>query len=344
MNKLRENIIKEERGLAAFPYLDAVDEVYEYVAKEIPNYLHRTCSKFINTVYNSVQPNEKKRKEYEIESFYIPKYLTKKFDFINDLKIRVNINALTDNADIDVLWGNGETTYSNTQKILSNGKLDVGNMTITCVYSAYSNKLLERTFYNNFLHEMNHLYLIYQQLKKQKNNSMEKISSYQREIYLTYLTSLNNIMFQNPERDFKKNYYQQVLYKLFNYNEINAAVAGMFGCLKHCKTREEVMNELKNTQPYIECNTFIARLDKFINNLTESDLQWIKQSLKIYHVDLNGINGDFKTVLRRKILRQVNYYKKKADKTVSLYLDSIEDYKKLTENKELTFHSWNDFF
>ena len=130
----KNNLILERGGVATFPYIDAIKNIYnyaqEYIIKNNPNVSDIAWD------------------------FDIPKYLTRGIDFIHNLNINIFV-ILSNENNINMGKAKGHKKIDNS--ISPYNKWKEGNILMHCYCNG--NRILNKSeFYNILIHELNHTY------------------------------------------------------------------------------------------------------------------------------------------------------------------------------------------
>lgn len=201
----------EERGVAAFPYRTAINEILNYCKKQCVG----------------MKPGDTRK-------FSIPTFLTSKIDFVKYLDIDVTI----EDGENKAYEHGGGVLHLRIDDKISDGKYESGRITIEG-YSFYG-ILYERTILNSLYHELNHYYEAWKELNS--TGSMSLYAKYSKK------ANVNTDWFQEQEIN---DVFRLILYRLYSETEMNALIASVYGDLEGMKSRRENFSEdIKNTQAY----------------------------------------------------------------------------------------------
>jgi len=264
----------EERGVGIYPFKEVIDEIADYVQKTLNKTLLSSKSNKLTTTDNKVV-------NYMCYIVNIPKTITEKFTWINDLNISIEVRDTKDKETIKPLSGTGATTLHPTQKLVfvnNEYKLSVGDINIIC-YSV-DKQLQPRTLYLNLFHEFNHDWENFNRLKKNQEEK-EKYGSDEvsNGLWFThYQLNYNNIVKGCKSNDENIRKFCNILYRLWIPDEFNALIASVYGDLKGLcsKSYKEDYKKLNAYGIYVN-------LKSYLNDLkTKGNLVW--QELSTYHI------------------------------------------------------------
>ena len=281
----------EERGVAAFPYRKAIDNILQWV---------RDLAK-------GMKPGDSRGR-------MVPNKLTSKIDFINELKMRVFI---VDGENYAKEHGGGEINLRVDDELDEDGKYKYGEIIIYAF--SYYGVLYDRTILNSLYHELNHFYEAWKELTKTNSMSLfaKGVEKANAKTYAFKSDIINQCI-------------NEIIYRLFSESEFNALVSGVYGDLQGLKsTRENFSEDILKTQAYGVYNTIKKNLPYLItyfkNNL--DDVPHLFSALKYHGIEFNpytkGPMGYIKEFNRRTkyllkcLIRGIG-------RTASLYYDSIE--------------------
>lgn len=295
----------EERGVAAFPYRTVLQHILAWCQTQTVD----------------MKPGDSK-------TFMVPKELTSKIDFVQNLDIEVFVR---DGENYAYNSGGGQLAVTWGDKI-ANGKYNYGKIFIQA-FSYYGN-IYERTILNSLNHELNHFYEAWKELTT--TNSMR--------LFAKQSTKANpNITCLEDSFNEKAN---QIIYRLYCESELNALIAGVYGELAGFKsTRQNFKKHLQYVQAYYLYGRMYMDLDDLIFYFQHMHPEHVRPfiwELKKLGIELNPYykndQGYIKEFGRRtKFLLKMLL--RGIGKVASLYYDSIE----VPENKfEIKINSQNE--
>lgn len=157
----------EERGVAAFPYKTAINQIFQWCQTQCAGMRPTTVRKFA-----------------------VPASLTSKIDFVKDLAINVSVE---DGENLAYKHGGGNLNVRLDDTIV-NGKYSKAIINIEG-YSYYG-MLYQNTILNSFYHELNHLYEAWKELISTKSMSLYAKGTKKSNINVDWFNDdgLNNIL------------------------------------------------------------------------------------------------------------------------------------------------------
>ena len=210
----------EERGIWPAPYKQQIEKV---------------INKYVGTLVSDTN------KTYTIQ---IPSSEWTFIKEIEDIDVIINLSRSQIPTGFQD-WGSGKNSVRRIGRLTSDGKLDYALITINGIYND-SGKILLRSIYNNICHELHHI-LNYQcdLLNGSPNSDITDTNLYKKSVDVESVKQwLNNNFTQNIA-----NFFNEILYRLFNYAEMNALVSGIYGDLLGLQsTRENFKEDIKKTQ------------------------------------------------------------------------------------------------
>lgn len=265
-------ILQEERGIAMFPYKEAIDDIFEYISDYVMDQVDTNRKYETNYRYGKISRYEYERNVKHNINFCIPEYLIVPFDFVSELEIIVYAKQGRNNEeDVET----GKFSYYGDASIDANGKLNCGIITLKCNYDYRDGSLYERSMYNTLYHEFNHMYLLWQQLKTSKLEDTGKFKI-RRQLYNKKDNKFNS--------EFKNEYFENLTYRLFNFDELNSLVASVYGDLKQtyyqCDIKPNFRDAVKKSQAYEEYEYFHNYMNTFVDSLTDNEVSFIKSYFK----------------------------------------------------------------
>lgn len=285
----------EERGVAAFPYRTAIQQILNWCQEQTTN-----------------------MKPGDIKTLTVPQELTSKIDFVRKLNIEVIVRD-GENYAYNTGGGNLSVTWGDT---IVNGKYDCGKIFIKAF--SYYGDIYERTILNNLIHELNHFYEAWKELSSTNSMRLFAKQSIKANANITCL-----------EKDFNEKANQIIyrLYSESELNALISGVYGELAGFK--STRQRFKRDLPHVQAYYLYGKMYMDLDDLIFYFQHIHPEHVKpfiMALKKMGIELNPYyendQGYIKEFGRRtkfllkSLLRGIG-------KAASLYYDSIE----VPENK-----------
>lgn len=263
----------EERGVAAFPYKNAATQILKY------------C-----------QNQAKELKIGDEINFSIPKELTSKINFVEDLEINVTIK---DGENYAYNTGGGNLNIKIDDELID-GKYNKALININA-YSYYG-KLYDKTILNSLYHELNHLYEAWKELTRDGNMYTAAIASSRGGRRICSLPS--------PYKE----YVNVMLYRLFSQTELNALISSVYGDLEGIKSERINFNEdIFWTSAYDFYLLFQEQLNE-INLFLKENPQYIRRFF-------NELNA--KGVIINPYYKNDNGYLKEFNRKVKFYLKTL---------------------
>ena len=279
----------EVRGVAASPYVP--------VAKKIVEYIKKQCNQI--------------RFENNKISFDIPQELTSKIDFIENLKIHVNVENIPF-KDYYYNSGSAKSFFSINDDVVNN-KFVGGQIVVDCI--SCGGVFDDATFFNNFYHELNHYYDAYKDLVKNGG-------------YSRFIKQLNksNLSFENLFNNEKDNdLFNLIVYRLFSETELNALVAGVYGDLQAINSkRENFKNDIQNTQAYYIYKEIANNYKALYSQIDDKASKKIAQALNLKPYEYGLTTDTIVKELKRKTKFLLKQLIKGIGRTASLYYDKSE--------------------
>ena len=291
----KNNLILERGGVATFPYIDAIKNIYnyaqEYIIKNNPNVSDIAWD------------------------FDIPKYLTRGIDFIHNLNINIFV-ILSNENNINMGKAKGHKKIDNS--ISPYNKWKEGNILMHCYCNG--NRILNKSeFYNILIHELNHTYQELQNaLSNSSNNSIDDA----------------NILNWNAKKEFFSSdeftdkFIKDILYYLFSSSEVNAYIAGTYGeMLSIDGERENFLKDREKLHAYKIWKYFTSNLDT-LNYLTDDDWENLRDYLDVHNRSISrdsyGIES-FKNRFYKKIDSCLRKYYRGIIRAAFLYYDNKDE-------------------
>lgn len=253
-------MLSEERGVAARKYSGVVDEIIRY------------CNDFISP--GSITASLRHilgRGQYKIK---IPSKITKKIDFIDGLKLVINLSDM--GSDRVSNSGGGWVVFmdKHTDAPGNGEKFPSIEMVIEGFY--HNGHVLKRTIENSLYHELNHCY----DLWRRKAYKKQKMIS---DIGIGYRT-IDNVSF-SPYPSCNE-FFHDIFYRLFIPTELNALVSGVYGDLKGMDSeRKNYRVDIHDTQAAWVLDNFADNFDK---NLENASVDSLMQACK--EMDVDGVS------------------------------------------------------
>lgn len=286
----------EERGVAATPYREPIKQIVTYVRKYINNLDKDFGEKFDITIK-------------------IPDEITKKINFIETLDIYVYITNVTSLSYFNSTGGGGSYFKYDNDRIIDE-KLNQG---IIIVFGyCFRGMLIERTLTNSLIHEINHYYDAYNDLKSN--------TKYSRMIKQIDKSSIRNIDYF--ETDDENKLFEQIVYRLFSETEFNALVSSVYGDLMGFhSTRENFQEDIKKTQAYCVYKNILINYKYLYSLINENNFGKIKTLFNTHNINVNPYNQGIKSFVNE-LERKTKYLLKKLlsgiGRAASVYYDDNE--------------------
>ena len=235
-----ENVLLERGGVAASPYMSAIESIISFIEEIIRDY-----------------PKNSPSNDGWILS--IPPEVTKGIDFIEKLDLTVFVY---DDKIGKYNSGSGNTIINEdpSQEITADNKWKTAKITIYAF--AYKKRLYRRTFSLSLIHELNHKY---EELQCYLHNSVENFA-----LNCKYFTQdIKNVTFSNDKDT--DTFIKDVLYRLFTPTELNAFASGVYGELLGMKiSRDEFIKDKDSVISF----WYYFQLKKQFENLDTNKVDW----------------------------------------------------------------------
>lgn len=323
---IQEYVLAEARGVAMFPYRYYIDEIYKYVVDRIKTHSGKINSEKREQYFKKLGKISSVSGEIQTDSdfdFWLPQRLLKPFTFVKELNIHIIASQYknTNNVSIDDA-GEGMIGYDNKKaRLTRSGKVDFAVIEVKCKYNRKNGYVFERSLYSTLFHEMNHLYMLWNQLKE-KDVVYTSIAKSNDKVY----NEVSDALFSDSEMN---NYLWLLTYRLFNFNERAAGVASVYGDLKQFypdyRKRPPFQETVKKTQAYYEYEELKNGMDSFLGNLTNEDIINLSKFFKSKKIYMKNYANDFKLSLKNKINLELENYLHRICKTASLYYEEMAD-------------------
>lgn len=294
-------LLLEERGVGAFKYKMVVDSIFHY------------CEIKLQESYDAYR-----RTKQPMNWFLVDSNLTKQVDFIDNLTIRIQPHLVEEGEETM----GGEINYNPNQTIVGN-KLASANIIIDVYIFKTSGKIYERSFYNTIYHELNHAYQLYKVMVKSPGIEVSDAQPlhYEKRKELPQ-NLLEKFVFDTDIDETRARYFADLFYFVFDKNEYNAMLAGLYGELRDLyKHNDNVNDVIKETTIYKTCQYFLKELDMMVDSLKEEQFITIMFTLHMLGVRTWKTKYKFKKTMRMWLNEMI----KKMGRVVSLYIDNFED-------------------
>ena len=295
MKLLENKIIRlvEERGYMGTKYIPVIKEIISYIQ-------------------NYIQTNPKNKNNSSWE-FMIPYTITEKIDCVDNLVINITIE---DKEDGYKYSGAGSNVQFINNKIVD-GKLEMGKISIFG-FSRGTN-LFPHTIFNSLSHELNHLFELYERLKKRNNSNIIYARTVNQNQLLKKTFSNDKVI---------DDYIKRLFYRLLFKSELNALINGVYGDLETLNSNRENFNShIKYTQAYYVYQTIRDNLH-ILNTLSDEEWENIIYCFNITKADNAKGYADvnqFKKRFKAFIIYKLNTLIKGIGKVASFYYDSKEE-------------------
>ena len=301
-HELKENLILERGGVAAFPYAGTLQNICQYVKQYI-------------------RSNDPINNQWEI---VIPKKITAAIDFFEELDLVIIVDIIPDNNFSS--GGGGAVVKKNPQQQLSNNNKFLTGKIIIYAESDKDGYLCERTLYNSLVHELNHKY---EELKSSSSKNPNRIHNDNKNLRAG---ASAQIFTQNQEIN---QLLKTIFYRLFSSSEVNALIAGTYGDLMGMHSqRKKFLNDRIHLQSYCIYYEIASKLH-LLNKLSDEEWMNIKNFLdgkKKITKKGHGLQS-----FKNKFYRMVNVYLKKLYdgiiRVACTYYDRAEEYNQIQEFK-----------
>lgn len=296
-------VINEERGVAAFPYNEVIDDIVEWVSRKILR--DKTRSKKIH--------------------LEIPKSLTKKITFIQELFLDVYVTNESKNDYTENNVGEGKCGDNSRVRLLRNKKMEYADIDI---YSfSYDRTLDKKTLYSPLYHELHHAYESWLDLIKNGNTKHSNNLGWKSN-FRAY--DIKDFDIQSA--------LSMICYQLHSENEFNALTSDVYGELKGMNsTRENFRQDIKQTwayKTYVRVKNDLPKIIKYLkNNKQEAksffdSFEYRGGKFNPYNRSVDGYIDEF----NRKTKFLLNKLIKNIGRSASLYYDTIENNNNVSEN------------
>lgn len=321
------SLLVESQGVGMFPYRNVIDEIFDYSSKKVKDINREKYHKSIEDGMSFLNMGGKSNAEKysDIDYFHIPKEITGKFDFVEDLDLVIHPISYSLNREGEPI-GAGSCDYEALSKLNSNGKLNIGKIDITCYYNEMNSQLLKRSFYNNIYHEFNHLYSIYNQLKTKGLGQFTSI--FRKGLNNQNIRKELSDIFEEPNKKEKINFFWFLIYRFMSYDEINASIAGVYGELKQLYSGNDIdklKGAIKKTQAYKEYSVLRKNLPTYLDVLSENEIEKLKRCFDKNDICFRGMKGNFKKSFEKYMENIFEDYLNKIYRAGYFYYDTIQD-------------------
>ena len=307
-NYLYSNILLlEERGVGLYNYKNTIDEIFDYVVRHISqsygSYLHRP---------------------QKIPQFSISKELTKRIDFIKNL--RIVIKPIIVDEYTEDKYGVADTEGT---KLVDN-VLNKAAIRLMIQVNKLSGDVYEHVFYNTLYHELNHLYQLYCVMKKHGvRNAEDSQPAVVEHIKDLDREELKTKIFSQDPNYFRADYFSYLFYYIFDKFEFNAKIAGLYGDVKSFYDKNIKFDKaVEKTEAYGAHQILCRYLDAMVLSLSDKEFADMMNLLK-----LHGVKKVWNT--KQSFLRRMKFwldkFLKKIGKTASLYYDELTDISEIDE-------------
>jgi hypothetical protein len=297
-------LLVEKRGVGIFPFRKEIKEIVDYTQDLLYTENVVLPIKKFNT--------GKGIKNVTLYNVRLPKELTKKITWIQNLIIDINIINFIDSEDsITNLTGFGSS--SGGLKLIQSEKeykLSDSYIKVTCY--AYQKSIYPRTLYLTLYHEFNHQFDAFNRLVGIENNHNSETleMSINKLNYDTIISGAENM------NDYNMFCFCRILYRLFIPTEFNALVASVYGDLKGMNSKhfEKDYKKLKAYEVYSDIK------DNYLPVVEKASFDdWVNfASLNIQRI--NNIEA-FKNRFIRETEYKLNDLFHRIGKTASLYYE-----------------------
>lgn len=350
--------LTEKGGVAAYPYRDAIDEMFDYCNEYIKNNNEGNYKKV------NIRGEIVNLKHY---SFVIPFEITNKIEWFNNLIVQIWVTDILNeelNPDIPVV---GSGSYNMLFKqTFNNGKMqnpNIGNdpnntkqqLRIDLSIVAHKANLIPLSFYQSVYHETNHGGDDFSrqskgEWSKRENETEEEKRKREgekkkRHSLLQNIVTNGKYNYDTIEslRDSSNNIeraFGWLVYRLLIPTEFNAFVAGMYGELKAIKEKGNYRTVLYQTQAFKD---YQKMKDVYLKTLINTPVeQWV--SLMPYYNIGNTDPGAYKNKFIQLIDKQLKELFERWGKVGSLYNEEYRDQtRSLVLDEGLNREFW-DFF
>ena len=304
-------IIKEERGVAGRKFNNVVDEVVRYCQDVISP--GNGIGAFFKNIFN-------RGKEYKVR---IPKEITEKFDFIENLEINVTFyemgsSHVSSSGGGIVHYDRGETgSYFTPDKRLYSVRIDLEAF-------HHNGTVLARTLTNSLYHELNHAYDVWSRGGKGPNF----VNDYADDVSNGYSVK-NNFVFSPIET--VNEFFRDIFYRLFIPTEFNALVSGVYGDLSGMDSeRINYKSDVQETQAAWILNGFTRKFDDY---LCHASVDSLMEACKIMGIDDVSRQDPhtFLVTFKLSFEKKIREAWKRIGRAASLWYDDKEESKEINE-------------
>ena len=280
------------------------------------NYKHiiEPIIKYLQTYIQNNKPNRKSKlaKVYEIdkyENINIPKELTSKITWIDNLNIIVNVYDVTNDVFEKVPnIANHRDDSGDLKRIDSlNNEGKLTSFTINITTFSVDKIIYKQNIQSTLYHELTHAFENYNRLKKYGSNSFDYLSK-------TKYSKVAN------DSDNPFSYLNYIL----TQTEINADIASVYGDLERMNSvRSNFSKDIKNTDAY---KLYIKAKTVILPNLIKQDEHaWSQYQKETYFVKSKQMSpNEFKKSFIRYADMKLNDLFTGIGKVASQYYDDIE--------------------
>lgn len=297
--------IVENQHVAGFRYDNVLKEMMRYVEK-----------------YIRTTPYHKQKGFMGIKggfwTFEIPKSITEKITFIENLRVIVHVEDFRAEQDDFSVFGRGITYHSDANKIVD-GVLK--SETIEVYGLSINKRLCGKSISGNLFHELNHAYEEYKRLEKNDVvNGIDRTVVGYRKKREDFLAKIDK-----SGLDTETTMFRFLVYRLFDKSELSAASTSTYAYLQSIDgKRENVTRDIQQTQAYQEYNIMKSYLDTLEKHWGE---EWWNVKKKLYsnkeNLKTQGFKNWFIGYCRILLKRYFHYMTSAA----ALYYDSHEEKK-----------------
>ena len=293
---LSNAVLKEERGVAATKYDKVVEEIINFCAEYIRPGTPTSQFKTTNGTY----------------ILRIPKEITDKFDFIEDLTLIITLSDMGSSEVTDS--GDGVTHFKYHHFTNpSDGKLQPISMEVNGFY--YNGELLTRTVLHSLYHEINHAYDVWVRKGTKKLGFLTDVQG--------KLGSVQKMVFSDEKST--NRFFQMIFYRLFIPTEFNALISSVYGDLKGMNSdRANWKADIKNTGAAWTLGWFAKSFEEHLGN---ASVQVLMDACKA--ADVDGVSMEnprvFLVTFRQAVDRKLREAWKRIGKTASMWYDAKED-------------------
>jgi len=317
-------LLNEKEGVAAIKYDTVINEIFEYVKKQIHYYITNN-----RLLINDKQP------------ITIPHEITDKIDFITPyneenscgLTVMITPYILSTRRD-ELVFGDGEANEYFDEELTDDGKLSFGRITLKLFLSEYGD-IFQKTFYGTMYHELNHLYEAYEQIKsiqqKDKNQNLSDTKYGSHDIERKYhgiIGDIKNILTKTCNQQYVDgicSIFHSILYSLWSDTELNAIVSSTFGDLKSLNSTIDKSNEdIKKTAAY---HIYLNINDElqYVNKMSDDIIEKIILVFKKYGIKIGNKPETFRYNFIKITENKLKVLYHKLIRSSGLYYNTLED-------------------